>query len=277
MKNSSFANYLTVTLYIMLAAFCSSQTGADVLTISNEAQAKEVTQLSFCYEDKQLLPYYTGNDQAVPTFPGATIEHLQHATRQLNIELTLVRQPWLRCLQQLEEGTIDALVASYDEERAYYTVYPQLAKGVPDSNLSINQMSLCLAFRFDNPLLKQTHATDSPFTLARPLGYKPIPFPDTTILVAAHSIEQALELVIEGRVDATTVLCQLNGVDAKENQLNLTPLTLIYPPLHEAYGYLMFSRRFYSLYPEQAQALWQTLPLHLNKNRYIDYLRYAQW
>jgi len=81
--------------------------------------------LRFCYEDKQLLPYYAGNTSEIATAPGATIEHLQAATAAVGINLELQRLPWLRCLQLLETNETDALVAAYSPERAHYTVYPQ--------------------------------------------------------------------------------------------------------------------------------------------------------
>lgn len=43
------------------------------------AQAKQQVTLTFCYEDKQLLPYYTGEGHVAPNLPGVTIEHLHES------------------------------------------------------------------------------------------------------------------------------------------------------------------------------------------------------
>jgi polar amino acid transport system substrate-binding protein len=230
--------------------------------------------LRFCYEDKQMLPYYTGDTQETPTQPGATIEHIEQATQQSGVLLQLIRRPWLRCLQKLKENSADALVATFDADRAHFTVYPQLPDGEPDNSRAINQLGLCLVYHFDNPLPQKLNAPDTPITLARPHGYMPLPFPENTVLVAAHSPGQALELVLQRRVDTTTVLCQLNGIDAMERKLHLMPLKLLYPPLHLSYGYLMLSKSFYQRYPQHAERLWQTLPKTLIKQRYLDYLNY---
>ena len=230
--------------------------------------------MRFCYEDKQLLPYFTGNGSALPEQPGATIEHLQRASAQSGIQVLLTRQPWLRCLQQLEANTVDAIVASYDESRAHFTIFPSKLDGQPDPNFSINQLGLCLAFKYDNPLLIANRYKTEAFTVARTLGYKPIPFPEKALMVDANSPEQSLELVVEGRVDATTVLCQFNGIDGAETKLNLLPLKLIYPPIHQSYGYLMLSKKFYQQYPQYAEALWQAIADTQIKSRYIDYLLY---
>lgn len=246
---------------------------ADVLpTLPEQSNATAVT-LRFCYEDKQLLPYYAGNSATVPDQPGATIEHLRRATFEAGMSLELVRMPWLRCLQQLEDNSVDALVAAYDESRAHYTRFPATADGAPDPTRAINQLGLCLAYRYDNAL-PQKLQDKRPITVSRPLGYRPIPFPPHTALVPAHSPDQALELVVSGRVDATTVLCQLNGVDAKEQHLNRIPVLLLYPPLYQSDGYLMLSRQFYQQYPQLSARLWQALPATLDKTRYLQYLAY---
>ena len=246
---------------------------ADVLeTTGQQVNVAPIT-LRFCYEDKQLLPYYAGDGAVVPEQPGATIEHLRRATAQVGIELELIRLPWLRCLQQLEDNSIDALVAAFDTTREHYTVYPKQPDGTPDTAKAINQLSLCLAYRYDNPLIKklqQQHA----ITLSRPLGYRPIPFPPQTTLVAAHSPEHALDLVISGRVDATTVLCELNGIQAKEQHLEQLPVLLLYPALYKSDGYLMLSNGFYQRDPELAERLWQALPATRDKERYLHYLTY---
>ena len=245
---------------------------ADVLETTGERLNAAPVTLRFCYEDKQLLPYYAGYGAAVPEQAGATIEHLRRATAQVGIKLELVRLPWLRCLQQLEDNSIDALVAAFDTTREHYTVYPKQPDGTPDPAKAINQLSLCLAYRYDN-LLQQKLKNQSAITLSRPLGYRPIPFPPQTTLVAAHSPEHALDLVISGRVDTTTVLCELNGIKAKEQHLEQLPVLLLYPALYRSDGYLMLSNDFYQRYPGLSEQLWQSLPATLNKARYLDYMK----
>jgi polar amino acid transport system substrate-binding protein len=228
--------------------------------------------LKFCYEDKQLLPYFTGNGRDTPLQPGATIEHLRLATEHAGVSLQLIRLPWLRCLQQLESNDIDALVAAFVPERAHFTVYPMRPNGEPNPEMAINQMGLCLAHRYDNPLQQKIQAGTEILTISRPLGYRPIPFPANSVLIGADSPKHALELVVSGRVDATTVLCQLNGLNAKERHFNMLPIQILYPPLHHSTGYLMFSKRFYQQYPKQAEQLWQALPSTLNKESYLHYM-----
>src|SRR5690606_24480062 len=104
----------------LLVLAISQPLGADVLKPATEAITAQPA-LTFCYEDKQLLPYYTENSRDIPAQPGATIEHLKIAAEQVGITLKLTRMPWLRCLQQLEDNSVDAVVAAYDKDRAHYT------------------------------------------------------------------------------------------------------------------------------------------------------------
>lgn len=228
--------------------------------------------LRFCYEDKALLPYYAGDGSAVAKEPGASIEHLQAATQLVEMKLELIRLPWRRCLQLLEENQVDALIAAYDKDRAHFTVYPTDESGAADPSLAINQLGLCLAHRYDNPLQEKLKAKSS-LSIARPLGYKPLPFLTGTVQVDAHSVQHALELVVSGRVDATTMLCEVNGMQAQEQFLYTMPLQLLYPPIHQTYGYLMLSADFYQRHPAKAHKLWQALPATLDKQRYLYYLQ----
>lgn len=264
---------LLISITVLACLTLNAAARADVLSTRGVPATVTAVTLRFCYEDKQLLPYYAGNSAEIPAQPGATIEHLRRATTAAGLTLELQRMPWLRCLQQLEDNSVDALVAAYDENRAHYTRYPTLPDGTADPSRAINQLGLCLAYRFDNSL-EEKISSQSVITVSRPLGYRPIPFPANTALVPAHSPEQALELVVSGRVDATTVLCQLNGINAKEQHINRIPVLLLYPPLYQSDGYLMLSQGFYQQYPQHAERLWQALPATLDKNRYLQYLDY---
>jgi polar amino acid transport system substrate-binding protein len=230
--------------------------------------------LRFCYEDKQLLPYYAGDNNLIPTKPGATIEHLQAASEKAGIALQLFRMPWLRCLHYLEENKVDALVAAYSAERAHYTYYPKDAAGQPDTDRAINTNALCLAHRFDNDLPRKLSTPSEPLAISRPYGYQPLPLPEHALLIGAHSPEQALELVVSRRVDATTVTCEINGITGNRQEIKTLPLKILQPPVYFSVGYLMLSKQFYQQHPAIAEQLWQALPQTLDHQRYIDYLAY---
>lgn len=271
--NTYISRYLPILLTVLAIITPASyaKTPKPVAVVSNSDAT-----LTFCYEDKQLLPYYAGNSNNVAELPGASIEHLRAATAATGVNLQLIRLPWLRCLQGLKDNSIDALIASVETERLHYTVYPKLANGEPDTNRAFNQLGLCLAHRFDNPITDKIKSKTEQFSVARALGYRPIPMPSNAVIIGVHSIEKALELVVSKRVDATTMLCQLNGLEAKEHHLNLLPIQLMYPPIHQSFGYLMLSNSFYQRYPQLSEQLWNALPKTLDKARYLEYLNVTE-
>ena len=139
------------------------------------ARAEEKTELNFCYEDKQLLPYYAGDGEHIASPPGVTIEHLQAAVATLPpLELKLGRKPRLRCLQLLEQNKVDALVATYAESRRSFAVYPMNANDQPDSSLALSQHSTCVVQRFNDNVMQRAAAG---IVIARPLGYATPDYP----------------------------------------------------------------------------------------------------
>lgn len=240
----------------------------------NKATADSAS-LRFCYEDKPLLPFYNGHGDLPAPKPGAAIEHLQAVAKATNIELVLIRQPWLRCLAQLEANQVDALVAEYASERDYYMQAPRRPDGQLDESLAMSSFSLCLTYH-QQGLLPEKLSQQREFALARPLGYRPLPMPGPHIEVSADSISHALELVSSGRVDATTVLCELNGITVEPAELLLRPLQIYPTPVYHSVGYLMFSKAFYQQNPDLAVRIWQQVAQQRDTNRYLDYLQQPQ-
>lgn len=243
--------------------------------LSFATRAEHNVTLTFCYEDKQLLPYYTGEGHTAPYMPGVTIEHLlASAAAAGNIKLAFVRFPWRRCLQKLEQNEVDALVATYLPQRGDFAVYPTTADGNPDPHRAMSSHATCLVHRADNDIqhkITQPHGT---LVVSRPLGHSNPDYPASVSVVPVHSQQHALELVLSGRVDATTTLCKVNGVAGADRLSQRKPLVVVYPPLYETTGYLVFSKAFYQRHPALAEQLWQMLGSTIQPQRYYDYLHY---
>ncbi len=233
------------------------------------AFAQDKVQLRFCYEDKQLLPYYTGNGEQVADPPGVTIEHLQASIAgQKQLGLQLQRKPWLRCLQLLEQNKIDALVATYAESRRKFAVYPLNQNDEPDTTMALSQHATCLVQRIGDDVLKRVA---NGVVIARPLGYATPDYPAGISILPVRSQQQAVNLVKQGRVDATTTLCEVNKLP-----LPISPvsgLQVVYPPLYSTTGYLVFSRAFFHQHRDIATTLWQALQQNRDPQRYFHYLQ----
>lgn len=251
------------------------------LLLAGSSVFSHATTLKFCYEDKQLRPYYFGNSADIPAdLPGATIEHLRLLVRKVpDLQLELRRLPWKRCLQQLEQGEVDALIASYAKERETLGKYPKRTDdpaGLPDSSRAFSEHQTCLvskpgvSWRWDG---KQFSGIDQ-VVIARPLGYAPLKTSDQSKISIHYTLSGAmdLDLLEGGRVNAITTLCRIAGKPAEAPYLKKRHLQVLYPPLYSNTGYLVFSHAFYTAHKNQAEQLWQLLSVEKGEAIYQKYL-----
>lgn len=226
------------------------------------SSASAAVPLNFCFEDKELPPYYFGNGAQVhKTKPGTTIEHLQQLVAAVpELELKLQRLPWKRCLAGLESGGIDAVVGSFSEERQDIAVFPK-HNGQLDQQRAFNQHHTCLVSRADAKW--QWHGTGfsgiDVLVVARPLGYAPLQSPLRQKFSMHYTVSGTmdLDLLAKGRVNAITRLCQIGDLKVNPAQIEQRGLKVLYPPLYHSTGYLIFSKKFYQQHQALAELVWQ--------------------
>lgn len=234
--------------------------------------------LRFCYEDKQLRPYYFGDNNLIPTErPGATIEHLQFLTRQVpNLALKLERLPWKRCLAKLASGEVDAVVGSYSKERETIGVFPRDAKQRPDPKRAFAEHQTCLVTRTDANWSwnGQQFVGINQVVVARSLGYAPLKSPDQQKIIMHYTLSGTmdLDLLERGRVNAITTLCRIAGENAVTPAVRERNLKVLMPPLYSNTGYLIFSHQFYQRQPAVAEQLWHLLSKEKGTAIYHSYL-----
>lgn len=219
-------------------------------------------QLKFCFEDKELAPYYYGNSAEVqPNNPGATIEHVQQLVAAVpELELKLTRLPWKRCLAGLASGDIDAVVGSYSAERAKFAVFPY-RDGAPDPDRAFNMHYTCLVSRQDASWQWTGEGFQGidQLVVARPLGYAPLKSKQSQTFSMHYttSSEMDLALLENGRINAITRLCQIGDIKISPVEISMRGLKVLFPPLYGSKGYLIFSQRFYQHHQSLAEQLWQ--------------------
>lgn len=230
------------------------------------------TEVRFCYEDKHAPPFIHGAGQVVPAEnPGVTIEIVKQLDAQLSpIRINYVRKPWSRCLHELEQGKVDAVVASYRQSRDKHMAYPKRADGKIDNRYAINKIGVCLL---------QSIANDTKITLqdavelAVPRGYAiKESMPANFSVFETDSLENAITLVENDLLDATIGLCQIGNMP-----ITLSPpfnrLKPVFPPLETTFGFMAFSKQFYQLYPDASWLLWresQRIDLDKMYQLYLD-------
>jgi polar amino acid transport system substrate-binding protein len=235
-------------------------------------------ELRFCYEDKQLRPYYFGDNNQIPAErPGATIEHLQLLTTLVpNLSLKLERLPWKRCLAKLASGETDAVVGSYAKEREKLGRFPLNTQKKPDPTRAFAEHQTCLVTRKDAKWGwdgKKFIGIEQ-VVIARPLGYAPLQSPEKQKIVMHYTLSGTmdLDLLERGRVNAVTTLCKIAGENAVTPYIQDRDLKVLMPPLYTNTGYLIFSHQFYNANSQLAEQLWQQLAENRGQAIYHSYL-----
>jgi len=248
-------------------------TGICLLSTAAHAAAP----LKFCYEDKLLFPYYLGAGAEIPAQrPGASIEHLQQLVQQVpELRLELVRRPWKRCLAALKSNEIDAVIASYRPERTEFAHYP-LQQQTPDPRRAFAKHQTCLVSREDAPWRwdgKQLLGSNE-IVIGRPLGYPAIPSPpgQKFQMHYTQSATMEVDLLKKGRINAVTTICNINGQQFTASFIASRRLKVLYPPLYDSTGYLIFSRDFYQRHQALAERLWELSAKNKGSEIYQQYL-----
>jgi polar amino acid transport system substrate-binding protein len=240
------------------------------------SKALAATELTFCYQDTELLPFYRGAGQQVPVErPGATLEHLQQIVAKVpGLRLQLLRFPWQRCLKYLQSGEVDAVVANYSDERRTIAVFP-LRHNQPDPNREFTKQEICLVIRkelapkwngssFDG-MAKVVVAQQAGRNLEQLFSHRQF----VKIPISAQA--KALQMLALNKVQAVTMVCKIAGTSTLANGFDPDIMQMQEPAIETLHGHLIFSKQFYQAQPQVAEALWAQLaepPIEI----YLQYL-----
>ncbi|KID38772.1 amino acid ABC transporter substrate-binding protein [Pseudoalteromonas flavipulchra] len=230
------------------------------------------TEVRFCYEDKHAPPFIHGAGQTVPSAnPGVTIQIVQQLDEHVKeVSFTYTRKPWSRCLHELENGKVDAVVASHRASREGLMAYPKNPDGTVAQQYAINRISTCLLKSKTN---KATLNLSKEIELAVPRGYAiRESMPKHFSIFETDSLEHAIALVENELLDATIGLCQIGNMP-----ITLSPpfnhLEAVFPPLETSFGFMAFSEQFYQQHPELSWKVWRASQLINLDTLYSEYLR----
>ncbi|MBD1583779.1 amino acid ABC transporter substrate-binding protein [Pseudoalteromonas sp. S16_S37] len=204
--------------------------------------------------------------------PGVSIEVLQTMSREIDgLHIEFVREPWQRCLHDLKRNKVNAVIASYRQERAEFMVFPTTETGELDTLLALNQFGRCLVG--DSQFMDELKTTKRSFNLAIPRGYSSANSLDDKRYVKVDTLSQldAFDLVNKRVVDGTIGLCMINGKAVKAFPYAKN-LHAFYPPFDTSFGFLTYSKLFYQNNEALAKQLWQQLAKFPFADVYMEYL-----
>ncbi len=242
----------------------------------------------FAYEDRELPPFYMGSGETVPAAPGVYIELIQKlAAAHPALKLELRRMPWKRCLANLRDGEVDALIASYQPERREFGAYPfaasaplataQDANSAPPASLRLSEQTYAL-YRRRNTALRwdgqQLHVAEG--VTGAPRGYSIVAdLRKNGIKVdEIDNTEIALRMLRTGRLAGVATLDVVAAPMLLRDEFSA--VEKLSPPLVTKAYYLMLSHRFVDQHPDLAQSLWQTVVRLREQDAPALYQRYAQ-
>ena len=228
------------------------------------SKALAATELTFCYQDTELRPYYLGAGQQVQTdLPGATVEHLQLIVAKVpGLHLKLVRYPWQRCLKYLQSGEVDAVVANYSDSRRTLGAFP-MNLDKPDPRREFTQQDICLVT--SKALAKKWNGKSfndmSKVTLAHQAGrsYKQALPHRQFVRIPISAQAQALQMLAQDKVQVISMVCKIAGKSAMPGGFNPDTMQVLEPSIELLHGHLLFSHQFYQANKPVAEALWSLL------------------
>ncbi len=223
------------------------------------ALANSPSAMTFCYQDKELFPNYMGEQNTkIANKPGINIELVDQIALNLNLNVQYVRYSWNRCLALLKASRVDSLIASYNEDRAEYAVYPVTGNGL-DIEKRINTLGYYMYHTAGSPVWNGEGLIDTTTMVAAPLGYSVVKIlRDLGInVVETSSPEDTLKLLLHKRVDAiavpgTTADALIRADITKYSDIKKDPI-----PITQRDYFIVFSRKFSDLNPVLTKAIWQ--------------------
>lgn len=213
--------------------------------------------ITFCYENKQLLPHFVGNTSSIPAHnPGGAIDVIQALDKALpNVSFELVRYPWSRCLKELETGNVQSVIGRFTEMRAAYAAYPRTIDGDIDKTKAFSRTTACFLYHKDFPIEWDGNNLVKPddiilsvtrgYQMAADLKLRGFEVYETKSSNLAH------DLLFNHRVQASLGNC---------NEPNLPKdVVELKQPYFENYGFLMLNKVFAVNHPDIAGTIWSAL------------------
>ncbi|MCG8619245.1 MAG: hypothetical protein MI802_23735 [Desulfobacterales bacterium] len=237
--------------------------------IDTRAAAKKV-RLVFVCESEEVFPYFMGTRAVLPENPGATIEIVRLLSEYVPVDVVIQRLSLKRSFIALENGSADALVASYKPSRRKFGRYPMTGDQI-DPLRRIDQSDYLLY------VMKNSRVTWEPRDQAitgalqgigAPFGYSIVSLlKETRVKVDEYgNTRENLVKLVSGHIDGAALL----EFDAdriihmeKERFGHVVKLT---PPLSSKPYYLMLGDHFVTAHPRLSENIWEACRI-IRKNR----------
>lgn len=215
---------------------------------------------TLCIENADYSPFLIGTEGAKSG--GVLVDMAKLAAAENQQPLELIAHPWKRCIDMVQKGRADALMASiWAPERDVWGAFPKLANGLIDRSKRLWTVDYPIFV----PLQSKLTYNDGQFgnvryKLSAPTGYVAWQRLKSEGVLSdlVLSPEQGLKLVALNRLDGYVIQRNIG-----EHQLMKLGLGDQVSKLQQSYitddWYLVFSHQFQTAQPQLTQQLWTSL------------------
>ncbi|PHV12532.1 substrate-binding periplasmic protein [Chitinimonas sp. BJB300] len=235
---------------ITLLLACLALTG-----LSAQAAEKPAS-IKLCTDNLESFPWLVnGRD-------GLNIIHLKQVGQKLGIKVEISPVPWVRCLDDMRQGTVDgAFASSFKQDRLAMGFYPG-ASDKPDTAKYL-MMSGYSLYRLKGNNVSYDGKTISNLTTAvgAQQGYSIIEQLKTMgvrVDDGTRGADDNLRKLVAGRLQVVALQTQEGDNSIAQSEFN-GKVEKISPPLVEKPYFLMLSKQFYGKYTEFSNEIWDAV------------------
>ncbi|NNG02363.1 MAG: transporter substrate-binding domain-containing protein [Desulfobacteraceae bacterium] len=227
--------------------------------------------------DQNFWYPFTYTDQGKAS--GIHIDIAAQALKNLGFRAEFIPLPWKRCLEQMRQGKLDAVVsASYKPDRAPYLFYPADAASTDESKWRITQVAYVVITGIDDPYEYTGDVQSLPLPVRAPLGYSivdDLKAQGVTVLTAPDTQLCMSQLIRSGR---GTVITPPQNADRFNTDGNFTGKIKIHSqPISSKSYFMVFAKKNQKLDENTITSIWTEIARLRRDKSYMAALfgRYA--
>jgi polar amino acid transport system substrate-binding protein len=211
--------------------------------------------VTLCHEDGEAYPWL------IKASPGYSALMMKEVEKEAGVPVKLVPKLWKQCLADVQSGAVDgAINASFNKERAAFSMYPTNLDGEPDASKRMYRATYALyklktsALAWDGKKLSANGpiGAQTGFSIIGQLKELGAKVDDSSPVS-----EEQLKRVAAGTILAAAM--QTTDADAamQGNADWRAKIERVNPPLTEKPYYTIFSKQFFGKHQATARAIWR--------------------
>jgi hypothetical protein len=215
--------------------------------VSAQTNTEHIT-VTFCASEDDVYPFFVTENSELSGINIRMLKQIFDDKRIPNTSLQVVRRPWKRCNIDLQNGSVDLMIAGYLAERKD-VVYPS-GLGLPLRENAISTADICFlsleGLQLEKTNKGMTEGTE--FVVGIPAGFsKQVQNNIRPKWVELFNPAEKYKMLEMGRVDAIVEVCALGKgypIKTVAETEGYDSFITVYPPYLSNPAYIVFSEKF---------------------------------